>query len=404
MPTTSIVLDQPIPHYLAHELEKRIFFISDQILDYRLIIEQAQIRGVELTTATPAQPDELSRKVNYIVANDVINQRDIASKIIWRSPHTRPSQATMFEQLVAHGVALEVGEGQICVGEPFIQLMHYFDQELRAIAVERLGGREYQYPTLIPTSVLEKCGYFTSFPHFLMFVTRLHSDVATYTGFLEDYAAGRDVRSFALEHCRDLTYCLPPTMCFHTYHQYRDRKLDGQQLVITARGKSFRFESRYARSLERLWDFTIREIVFMGSHEFVLGCREQFMQHVFALIDRLGLTGFCEVANDPFFCNADSASKIWSQKILELKYELRLNVAPDRTIAVGSFNFHENFFGKGFNITSETDEWVKTACVGFGLERLTYAFLCQYGLDASAWPLAVRRGIERVAHPSLAHT
>ena len=134
-------------------------------------------------------------------------------------------------------------------------------------------------------------------------------------------------------------------------------------------------------------DFTIREIVFIGSREFVVESRESFMRASFALMEECGLCGFGEVANDPFFVTQDTAGKIFNQRMMELKYELRLNVDAERTIAAGSFNFHENFFGDAFHITRGENMPVATGCVGFGLERLAYAFLCQYGLDVSKWPI-----------------
>ena len=101
------------------------------------------------------------------------------------------------------------------------------------------------------------------------------------------------------------------------------------------------------------------------------------------------------MANDPFFVANNTVKKIFSQRALELKYELRLLVAPeqptDRSIAVASFNFHEKFFGETFHISQENQKPVLTGCVGFGLERLVYAFLCQHGLDESNWPQIVKR-------------
>jgi hypothetical protein len=171
----------------------------------------------------------------------------------------------------------------------------------------------------------------------------------------------------------------------------------GERRVVTSRGKSFRYESRYHRSLERLWDFTIREIVFMGERESVLAARQEFMLLTFDLVDQLELAGHCEVGNDPFFCTDDSAHKAWSQRLLELKYELQLEVEAGRTIAAASFNFHDDFFGSSFGIT-QGEGFVHTACVGFGLERLLYAFLCRHGLDSRQWPsgLAVVGDLEVV--------
>ena len=182
-------------------------------------------------------------------------------------------------------------------------------------------------------------------------------------------------------------------MCYHVFQQYRGRSLDTTDVhVVTCRGKSFRFESAYVTTLERLWDFTIREIVFMGTREQVTGARESLLRRCLSYMQELDLAGQCEVANDPFF-GGDAADRISSQRLMELKYELRLEVAPAHAIAVGSFNFHDRHFGSSFAITSDTGEPVHSSCVGFGLERLVYAFLCQYGLAPDTWPADVRMAL-----------
>ncbi len=394
--TERLVLNRVLPSEYATELQRRLFFVSADIVDFTLIDDGNRIAAIDVTTAQPIPANALAEKVDFLITNDIIKQRIVETKEIWRSPIPRDYAPDFFQQLVAADIATETGEGLVCVGEPFISLMDYLDNALKTMVQQSFGAKEYRYPTLIATRALEKCGYFTSFPHFLMFVTRLHNDIDNYRAFLDEYRAKQDINAITLHYCNNLDYCLPPTMCYHTYQQYSNRKLNiDEQVVVTSRGKSFRFESNYRQTLERLWDFTIREIVFMGSRDFVLDCRQRFMRQALQFIEELGLTGHCEVANDPFFCDQDTAIKTWSQKMLELKYELRLNVAPDRTIAVGSFNFHESFFGENFNIKRDQNDWVRTACVGFGLERLTYAFLCQYGLDQRAWPERVRRGIQQ---------
>jgi seryl-tRNA synthetase len=111
------------------------------------------------------------------------------------------------------------------------------------------------------------------------------------------------------------------------------------------------------------------------------------------------------VAGDPFFLGDGAAERSWSQRMLKLKYELRLPLDDSadsadssgsgggRDVAVGSFNFHEQHFAKAFEITDETDEPVFTGCAGFGLERLAYAFLCRHGVDPRGWPEDVRAAV-----------
>ncbi|NDU72283.1 hypothetical protein GWI34_06545 [Actinomadura sp. DSM 109109] len=383
----TIRLPRPVPPDLATELARRIFFVSESIASFRLLRGRDDAVDAVVLRAGAAEPvAALTRKLNRMVSTDVLGQVARPAKVLWRSeraPRTRPG---VFEELADRGAAFEAGEGQVAVGEPILTIMDRFDGMLREIAVSELGGTEFRYPTLVPTAALQRSGYFTAFPQHVMLATRLRGDLDVYRKFTERDHGDGDVGEAMLAHCSNADYCLPPTMCYHTFHQYAGKRLVAPSTVVTARGKSFRYEGRYHASLERLWDFTIREIVFMGERERVLDARERFLRRAVEMVERFGLTGRCEVATDPFFCAVDGAERISAQRLLELKYELRLDIAPGSTVAVGSFNFHDQHFGTAFGITGGDRGPVWTGCVGFGLERLAYAFVCQHGLDESGWP------------------
>jgi len=390
-----IPLDPPVPASRERELATRVFFVSDAILDFSLIRADpapAAVTAVDLAVPAGTDIDDVARKLRYVVANDVLAQRHLTPKTVWTGT-ARGKVRDVFPDLLRQGIAWEAGEGQITVGEPVLSLLDHLDVRIKDLVVRDFGARAFRYPTLIPTAAMQRCRYFQSFPHLMMVVSRLHADVDAYRGFLCDLDGGGDLADGLRAYASGFDYCLPPTMCFHTYHQFADGPLPGPALAVTARGKSFRFESRYRRSLERLWDFTIREIVFIGPRDYVLDCRGRLMERTRELMDALGLGGRCEVANDPFFVNADTAERVWSQHLLELKYELRLPLEAGRDIAVSSFNFHDRFFGESFAITTD-DGAAYTACAGFGLERLTYAFLCRHGADPRDWPPAIRKAVE----------
>jgi seryl-tRNA synthetase len=378
-----VEFDEPVPDELADELAKRVHFVSEAIVGFSLIRSHAGISGIEVVAER--NDLDISRKLRFLVANDVLPQRFTESKVLWESERRHSLHAGVFDELVQRGVVTVAGDGQVAVRQPLLGLINWLDRRIRQIATRNFGAVEYRYPTLVPMTAMARCGYVISFPQQLMFVARLHADLDSYTAFLCDDDIARGDFGGLLAYCADVEYCLPPTMCFHTYHQLRDTPLRSDSLVITSRGKSFRYESRYHRTLERLWDFTIREIVFLGSRDFVLDCRRRFLDASIALVEELGLTGYCETANDPFFLG-ESAQHAWSQRLLELKYELRLGVDQEEAVAVASFNFHERFFGDSFAIGHADGGAVHTACVGFGLERFAYAFLCHHGLEPHAWP------------------
>lgn len=392
MPMTShtITLDPAVPAAQEGELASRVFFVSEAILDFSLVRDTMGVRAVEMVLRDGADAADLARKLRFMVTNDVLAQRRIDAKVTWRSS-IRAEAEDVFDELVRQGIAWQADEGQIAVGEPVLSLMDYLDKRVRDLAVSEMGATEFRYPTLIPTSVLDRCGYLQSFPQLMMFVTRLHGDLDTYLEFRQDAADHEDLSDVLRAHAGDFASCLPPTMCFHTYHQLANRPLPAPACV-TARGKSFRFESRYRRSLERLWDFTIREIVFLGDRDGVLARRRCMMEHTWALVEELELDGRCVVANDPFFVEVGTTERVWSQHLLELKYELRMPLDATRDVAVCSFNFHDQFFGESFGIESN-GQAAYTACAGFGLERLAYAFLCRHGLEPERWPDRVRKAV-----------
>ena len=371
-------LVEPLAAEHVDELNRRVFFVDESIVDFELI----GLTAVAVSTDRPVDPAELTRKLRFVVENDVTAQLRTLPKVLWRSNTTRRARRDTFAALEADGVVHEVGPGQVALGQPAIAALDALDRLIKDIVVEEFGATEYRYPTLLPLNALQRSGYLSSFPQHLMFVARLHGDVDTYREFAEDPV---DI----LDHCGPVDRCLPTTMCYHTFDQFAGCRLDGP-MVITARGGSFRHEARYHRTLERLGDFTIRETVFIGDADFVRAARDRLRERVIELVQKLDLAGRCEVANDPFFAAADGAMRVSSQRLLELKHELHLEIEPgDRTIAVGSFNLHDQHFGEAFDIRLG-DGPAFSACVGFGLERLTYALLCQYGWDMHDWPDVLR--------------
>jgi seryl-tRNA synthetase len=387
MPQYTVRLRQPVPRSYVDELSRRIFFVSEQIEDYSIDPSDDDVTSILIITREPINVEVLARKIDELLTKQVLTQRPPEATTVWRSPHQPQIIPGTFEQLLENGDAVEMGEGQFALGAPLITLMTCLDRMLRDIAINRFAAVEYQYPTLINTDALYRTGYPVSFPHFLMAVSRLHADIDSYEAFLRQLTSSRDLASTLSAHSRHAEYMLPPTMCFHTYHHFRQRRLSSDTgIVVTSRGKSFRYESRYRRGLERLWDFTIREIVFLGSREQVIEQRQSFLAATTDLISQLGLGGYVQVANDSF-SGEQTAAQILSQRLLHLKYELRLPVTDGRTVAAGSFNLHGTTFSEPFGIEVTEGRLAHTACVGFGLERFTYAFICQHGADPTRWPV-----------------
>jgi hypothetical protein len=159
--------------------------------------------------------------------------------------------------------------------------------------------------------------------------------------------------------------------------------------ALTARGKAFRFEARYASGLARLFDFTIRECAFIGGADYVRAARARTLEALRSLVDDLGLAGRACVASDPFFAKLGTAQLEASQHVLEQKIEICVPTGPDRETAVASVNVHGQVFGRGFLMRLPDGATAESACVGIGLERLCLAFVARHGLDPASWPESV---------------
>ncbi len=201
MPTHTIPLQHAVPLNLAPELKKRLFFVSSEISDFKLIEHDNKIQSVEVFATGDNGQQALATKINDLIESDILKQKVFPPKVVWRSESAPSDSAStdangagpsyypeMFDTLVNRSIAFESGEGQVGFGEPLITLMDYFDQRIRQIALDMTNAQEYRYPTLLPTHVLDEFGYFGSFPHFMMFVTRLHNDMDVYSAFRTDYA------------------------------------------------------------------------------------------------------------------------------------------------------------------------------------------------------------------------
>ncbi|MFD7614916.1 hypothetical protein [Streptomyces sp. NPDC059828] len=389
-----LALDEPLSGAHVDELRRRVYFVSESITGFELKMSDdgAAVVAVGVETVSEADVEELGRKLKAVIATEVRPQLSSPPKVLWRSSSSRRARKdTSFEAMRADGVVHEVGPGQVALGHPALTAVDALDRLVRDIVLDEFGGVEYRYPTTLPVSALHRSGYLSSFPQHLMFAARLQGEVDTYQEFIGDTQRHGTIGEHILHRCGPVERVLPPTMCYHTFNQWAGTAIPDEAMVVTARGGSFRHESRYHATLERLSDFTIREIVFMGPTDFVRQSRERFRQRAVALIEELDLFGRCEVASDPFFAGADGAARVSSQRLLELKHELHLEIEPDGdTIAVASFNLHERHFGEAFDIRGQDGEIVCSACVGFGLERLAYAVLRQYGWDVADWPALLR--------------
>lgn len=379
-------LEEALPEELVPDFLARLCYASEALVAWELDDGRADRVRFTLDPAAGADPAAVAALITEVARRMVAGYRPVEPVVLIDRGHRPVPHATDPQPaLLASGELLDLGAGRRGLGPHLTLLIEAIDTRLGRLAAD-LGASPYRFPSLIGADVLARCHYLSSFPHSLTLVTHLRKDLAA----IEEFArqAARDGGPLACDpallapiHC-----LLAPTVCFHCYAWLADRRLTAP-LTLTASGRCFRWESANLSGLERLWDFGMREVIFLGSREQAIDGRERGIEAAAALLDEWGLAYRIERANDPFFIEGYSSQRVF-QAAFELKFEL---VAPlpyraGPGLAVGSFNYHQDFFGRTLGISDAQGEPVHTACIGFGLERLALAVVSQYGPDPAGWP------------------
>lgn len=380
---------------LAQDLEKQAVYVAQGIRSLR-------VAGDGLTAQIDADDDasraDIEEKVTRYVGAMIARFRPLPQKVHHKRDRLEngPIVSDAFDQLVKRGWAIPLGTGQVGLAGPALAFSRALDERFRTIAMEGWQADEAAYPALIPTDVLARCGYFSSFPHTVSMVMHAVEDFDKIEAFRR---ANADSTTFVRppeDTIASPETCLPPAVCYHTYQSLQGSSV-GAGRVFTSVGSCYRYESKNLEGLSRLWNFSMREIVFVGPSAWVTEERPRSMARVAALIESLDLGATIETANDPFF-SAEYPQKAYWQMQGELKLEIRMPVWQTETgalhtIAVGSFNLHGDFFGKTFSIRTAEDAEAPaafTGCTAFGIERWVLAAFSQHGLDPERWPEAWR--------------
>jgi seryl-tRNA synthetase len=286
-----------------------------------------------------------------------------------------------------------LGTGQVALSGVPLRLFRYFDRVFEGWGA-RWSAEAVQTPTLIPSDTLSRCDYFRSFPHNVTFAAHLREENRVIEHFRARHQSADNLDEAALADMVRPEACLSPATCYHLYHLHENETIPSQGLVYKVCGKCFRYEASNLQDLRRLWDFTMREVVFLGGREYVLKRREESIEMMSGFLTEHCLAGEIRTASDPFFIAPDAVSKTYFQLSSDSKLEVSLMLGAGERLAAGSHNYHSDFFGRAFHIDVEGAGAMHSVCVAFGLERWVHAFLVQHGSDPGAWPDVVRKAPE----------
>jgi len=242
----------------------------------------------------------------------------------------------------------------MCYLEDTTQLMEKLDEKFLSFADEYKVNK-WHIPAMIESEVLMRCGYFDSMPHQL-----------TATCFIDKEAfgdKGTDKKDYS-NSLRHDGYYLTPAACVHFYPMLEENNLRNE--LITTKARVYRHEDGNYESGKRLWDFTVREFVAVGTSEYVHNFLEDFKVKTEQVAKEFDSNIEIRLSNDHFYPSKCNMMKERIQKNNKMKYELVVSI-DGKELALASFNFHGFHFSKSFNFDEEGE--IVSGCVGFGLER-----------------------------------
>lgn len=265
----------------------------------------------------------------------------------------------------------EVESGLATFGPEMVRLRGLLEARFLAWA-DDVAAEVKLYPPLLQVADLDLLDYFRNFPHLALVTSRIRAED------LESGYASNDGKLAEVpnEHLTAGGHVLPSAACFNVFLGLRGAVLEEPRKITTV-ATCFRNETHY-NELQRLWSFTMREIVCIGSADAVKEHLTSFKARISAFAAEIDLSIEFENATDPFFSKNDP--RLLMQKLFPQKEEF---LYRDGT-AIGSLNFHRNFFGERCDIRLPGGDHAFTGCVAFGLERWLHALLDRHAGDIEA--------------------
>jgi seryl-tRNA synthetase len=291
---------------------------------------------------------------------------------------------TLYEGLIAHGLIVPTAQaGTFGRGAVFEDVLERFNGLVSKLSKDD-GAEFYTFPPVIDRGILEKVHYMDSFPHLCGSIHSFFGNGLDALKLAERVNSG--------EPWGDLLgqtgVVLNPAACYPVYPTFTGT-VPAEGRLVTMLNWVYRHEPSHEPT--RMQSFRVREFVRVGTPDQVIAWRDMWLDRGVKLLTSLGLPAKPDVAADPFFGRGGKILAM-NQKEAKLKFEVLVPVISEADpTAVCSFNYHQTHFGDTFEIKTPDGNPAHTACLGFGLERLTMALFKHHGFKVENWPADVRK-------------
>ena len=356
------------------ELRKVLCFVSEDIVSVNICDKE-----IELELVDASDKETIVSAIEKLVPKYKIRNNE--AEDMWNNYRDK---CHFFMDIINNRKLFYVfGDGLLGLRGKAIFLYEYFEKSFAKLADE-MGALRKFYPVLLPVKGYLKTGYIDRSPQYAIFCSNAYENLEKLEGLS---GAVRDKK--LKDELDEPRLALSPSACFHVYIEYQGTTLE-RNTVVSFTQSVFRNEGRLNYDeVGRLMDYHVREIVFIGSDDYVRKAREDMLKKTKYLLEKWGLQARIKCASDSFIL-----PKMQKYRNIQLidssKYEVCLRTGKECELAAGSFNYHGTAFTYPFAIQVLGCTEAVTGCVGFGIERWVLAFLMQFGSDHSNWPKCIQ--------------
>ena len=271
-------------------------------------------------------------------------------------------------------------------GGTFESIIEHFEAYVTRVGAD-LEAEVMRFPPILSRASYEATDHIETMPHLLGSVHSFDGGDVEHAELVHRLRAGEAWG----EGLSATDVVMVPAACYPLYPALSGSLPEGGRTVDL---RAFVFRHEPSEDPARMQIFRQREYVRLGTPEEAVAHRDLWIERGLEIHRSLGLPVTKVVANDPFFGRGGRMMKA-TQREQDLKFELVVPItSTESPTAITSSNYHLDHFGAAFDIRTTDGATAHTACVGFGLERVTLALLSTHGLDPDGWPREVRDVLE----------
>lgn len=382
----SIPVSAPLGAEAKRAAVEQIYYLDPQIVAVEVHDDRVEVTA-EAAEVGPAAREAIARLLERVAASFARVETTVLHECAGRplaSPASDPLAA-----LVDLGQVVRVAPGAYAYTGAFRRTLEAIDRRVVGLA-EACGAVEYDLPAVIDLDGMIRNGYLESFPQHVYTIGSIREGPEGVAAFAAAAATGErgavadEVRKHA-----EPRAVLGPAVCYNGFAALEGTEV-AEPIVLTARNRCHRYESRNAEGIRRLQAFSMREIVFVAPPDEVERRRRALLESVWGWVEEWGLTARIETASDPFFAGEADKRRAF-QSAFQLKYELLAHLPYDDSwLAIGSFNIHMDKLTAAYSIRPRDGGKLFSGCVAFGLDRFALALTAQFGTAPDRWPFELR--------------